>query len=187
MAMQLSTQHDDRKASLLAPTSSEAASQVVSTRAVHRMGDPTDLVALATYVQQADDFTRATVGSKLDLITQQIQFLQNQARGILEEAKRDVSLTHAKCNFKRIPGKIYHLYKRAEPQQGEETEYFSMLSPTEWNGRLKDEYLGSYRLEPDRSWTPLDKVAERDARYQFNPQMLGIDRGEAEKLAIKMS
>lgn len=185
--MQLSTVTDDQKSSLLAPASSSVSSQVVSTRAVHRMGDPSDLVALASYVQQANDFTRATVGSKLDLISQQIQFLQSQARNILEEAKRDVSLTHAKCNFKRIPGKTYHLYRRVQPQEGEDDEYFSMLSPAEWGSRLSDEYLGSYRLEPDRSWTPLEKVAERDARYQFNPKLLGIDRGEAEKLAIKMT
>ena len=151
------------------------------------MHDPNDLVTLASYVQQADEFTRATVGSKLDLISQQIQFLQSQARTILEDAKKDVSLTHAKCNFKRIPGKIYHLYRRSNPQMGEDAEYFSMLSPSEWAGRLQDEYLGSFRLEHDRSWTPLDKIAERDARYRFNPQLLGVDRNEAESLAIKMT
>ena len=187
MAMQLSTTHEERKSSLLAPASANVASQVVSTRSVHRMGDPTDLVALASYVQQANEFTRATVGGKLDLISQQIQFLQSQARNILEEAKQDVSLTHARCNFKRIPGKTYHLYRRANPQEGEDVEYFSMLSPSEWGGRLADQHMGSYRLEPDRSWTPLEKVADRDARYQFNPKLLGIDRGEAESLAIKMT
>ncbi|EDQ90283.1 uncharacterized protein MONBRDRAFT_3023, partial [Monosiga brevicollis MX1] len=136
---------------------------LASARAVHRMHDPNDLVALAQVVQQADDYTRATVGSKLELITQQIQFLQQQARQVLEEAKKDVSLAHARCNFKRIPNRIYHLYRRTNPDLDGE-KYFSMLSPQEWGDRLQDEHLGSYRLEPDHSWTPIERIAERDAR-----------------------
>ena len=47
-----------------------------------------------------------------------------QARNVLEETKRDADLHHAACNFKKIPGKLYYLYKRSSGQT-----YFSMLSP----------------------------------------------------------
>jgi len=47
-----------------------------------------------------------------------------QAQLVLEEAKRDADLHHAACNFKKIPGKLYYLYKRNSGQT-----YFSMLSP----------------------------------------------------------
>lgn len=46
-----------------------------------------------------------------------------QAQRVLEEAKRDADLHHAACNFKKIPGKLYYLYKRPSGQT-----YFSMLS-----------------------------------------------------------
>ena len=47
-----------------------------------------------------------------------------QAKTVLEEAKRDAELHHAACNFKKIPGKIYYLYKRKSGQT-----YFSMMKP----------------------------------------------------------
>lgn len=46
---------------------------------------------------------------KLQLITEQIKMLQAQARQVLEEGKRDVMLNHARANFQRRPGLIYHL------------------------------------------------------------------------------
>jgi hypothetical protein len=187
MELQLTTVHEEQKSTLLVPSRPDSDAQLVSTYASRRMGDPNDLVALAQYVQTADDFTRATVGSKLDLISQQIKFLQEQARQILDEAKRDVDLSHARCNFKRIPNKVYHLYERQVQEAGEETRYFSMLSPQEWGGRLKDRFIASYRLEADMSWTPLERVAERDERYRFNPELLGIDRAKTAGLAIALS
>jgi len=59
------------------------------------------------------------------LLLLQIKFLQAQAQKILDETAIDTNLHHAACNFKKIPGKIYHLFKRESSQQ----TYFSMLSP----------------------------------------------------------
>lgn len=83
-----------------------------------------DLVELASTIQQADKFTRATAGSKLSVIAEQVRFLQNQARKVLEEAQRDQKINHMACNFKRIPGKLYYIYKRPNGK-----EYMSMISP----------------------------------------------------------
>merc|ERR1711878_155175 len=87
-----------------------------------------DLVELAGQIQTADQFTRATAGSKLSVIAEQVRFLQAQAQKVLEEAQRDQEINHMACNFKRIPGKLYYIYKR--PKTGK--NYMSMISPEEW-------------------------------------------------------
>jgi hypothetical protein len=79
-----------------------------------------------------------------------------QAREILMTARRDAQLHHAACNFTKVPGKVYHLYKKLD-----NTCYFSMLSPGEWGDRCPHQHLGSYRLEYDHSWTPLEQVERR--------------------------
>ena len=33
-----------------------------------------------------------------------------------------------------------------------------MLAPADWGGRPPRPYVGSYRLEPDLSWTPLEAL-----------------------------
>lgn len=88
-------------------------------------------MALAEYVQAADSHTKAVAGGKLELISNQIKMLQDQARGVLVAAKRDMDLSHAKCNFERRPGTIYHLYKKTLKGSDEKEVFFSMLSPNE--------------------------------------------------------
>ena len=131
-------------------------------------------------MQTADQFVRATTGGKLQVIVDQIRFLQEQARRILEDGRRDSQLHHAACNFQKVPGHTYHLYEREDG-----SAYFSMLGPPvcelctciyvtalqcqlsglplqEWGrGGPGHHFLGSYRLEHDRSWTPADLVEER--------------------------
>ena len=63
-------------------------------------------------LQRGDGQTRAMVGGKLSMICEQIRGLQQQARKILDDAKKDIDLNHARCNFNRKPGNIYHLYRR---------------------------------------------------------------------------
>jgi len=88
-----------------------------------KMHNPKDLMALAEFVEQGDSHTKGIAGGKLELINNQIMLLQEQARQVLEDAKRDVDLSHAKCNFTRRPGTIYHLYKK-KIQGSEEMEVF---------------------------------------------------------------
>ena len=105
---------------------------------------------------QADKFTRAVAGSKLSVIAEQVRFLQEQARKILEEAQRDKEINHMACNFKRVPGTLYHIYKRKNGQQ-----YMSLISPEEW-GADGPEFVASYKLNFDHSWTPIDDVERKD-------------------------
>jgi len=58
------------------------------------------------------------------MIAEQVHFLQQQAHKVLQEAKENLKLHHAACNFRKIPGHVYHLYERSSGQW-----YFSMLSP----------------------------------------------------------
>jgi len=145
-----------------------------------KMHSPSDLMALAEYVQTADSHTKAIAGGKLELISNQIKMLQDQARKVLEDAKQDMELSHAKCNFQRRPGTIYHLYKKIVPGQEEMEVFFSMLSPLEWGGNPPQEYLNSYRLEYDMSWTPVDRVVQRDNARRFNAQLLGLTNSQVQ-------
>ncbi|XP_020277899.1 uncharacterized protein C1orf50 homolog [Pseudomyrmex gracilis] len=117
-----------------------------------------DLMALAAEIEMADNCIKTNACGKLQVIAEQIKCLQKQAESILLEAERNKKLHHVACNFVKKPGHIYHLYKRKSGQF-----YFSMLSPEEWgdSGMLQS-YKGSFRLENDRSWTPLSQIKEKD-------------------------
>lgn len=117
-----------------------------------RMAPAIDLVDVAREIAQADVMVNTRVSAKLEVIAEQIRNLQAQAREVLEEAARDRELHRADCRFKRVPGRIYHLYRRTDG-----SSYFSMLSPGDWGGRPPHSYIGAYRLEADLSWTPAEQ------------------------------
>ncbi|KAF2358750.1 Protein of unknown function DUF2452 [Trinorchestia longiramus] len=128
---------------------------------------PSDLVELAQEIQKADAFTRATVSNKLQVIAEQVRFLQEQARRVLQEAQHNADLHHAACNFVKQPGSTYHLYGRPSGQR-----YFSMISPQEWGGDCPHEHLGTYRLEADQSWTAVEDLDNKDADQQLIDKIL---------------
>ncbi|XP_053638405.1 uncharacterized protein C1orf50 homolog isoform X2 [Cherax quadricarinatus] len=86
--------------------------------------DSLDLVELAKEIQKADTFVHANVSNKLQVIAEQVRFLQEQARKVLQEAKDNADLHHIPCNFVKKPGSTYHLYRRPSGQK-----YFSIISP----------------------------------------------------------
>jgi len=88
--------------------------------------------------------------ARLEVIASQIQHLHDEAARIVEKARLDAALHSVEIRFQRRVGGVYHLYSR-----GNGTHYMSMLSPEEW-GVPPDEFRGSYRLEPDQSWTRVD-------------------------------
>ena len=139
----------------------------------YRVGkhSPTDLVELAREIQLADNTVRSTACGKLQVIAEQVRFLQEQAKRVLEEARDDQARHHAHCNFKRVPGKVYHLYRRPTGE-----EYWSMLSPQEWGCSAPlQEHLGAFRLEHDMTWTPEAQLERRSAELA---QLHGLlDRG----------
>ncbi|XP_059110851.1 uncharacterized protein C1orf50 homolog [Peromyscus eremicus] len=140
---------------------------LVSPYHTNRVGDPLDLVALAEQVQKADEFIRANATNKLTVIAEQIQHLQEQARKVLEDARRDADLHHAACNMVKKPGNIYYLYQRESGQQ-----YFSIISPEEWGAGCPHDFLGAYKLQHDMSWTPYEDIEKQDAKIGMMDKLL---------------
>lgn len=134
---------------------------------VSRLAPGFGLVDLAREIEQADRAVAGRLGAQLEVIAEQVKSLQAQARRILEQARSDQRLHHARCAFRRIPGKIYHLYEHADGSLA-----FSMLSPDDWGGRPPHAFVGSYRLENDLSWVAAD--AADDARDDSRALVSGL-------------
>ena len=140
---------------------------------VSRLAPPMPLVDLAREIEKADQMIATRISSKLQVISDQIKKLQDQARDVLEKAKHDQSLHRIRCSFKRIPGHTYHLY-----QKDADSRYFSMLSPEDWHGEPPDTYIGPFRLEGDMSWTPADEKQSQDT---FNELVNEFIRNQDER------
>jgi hypothetical protein len=143
---------------------------------VSRLAPAHDLVDMARQIAEADHVIGTVVHAKLEVIADQIRALQEQARTVLEDARENAALHRAQCRFQKKPGRVYHLYRREDG-----TTYLSMLSPAEW-GEPPDEFLGSYRLELDMSWTPAGEagprsVSELRALVGASPSEPGPGRG----------
>jgi hypothetical protein len=113
-------------------------------------------------LKHSEDAVKNKALNKLDVIGEQMRFLQKQAMEILKEASDTAQLHQTPCNFVKVPGKIYHLYER---ESGE--KLWSMVSPSEFGSDNKLKHLGSYRLEADKSFTPVDKIQEYQTNRQF--------------------
>lgn len=135
---------------------------------VSRLAPAFDLVDLAREIAEADRLLNTRVSAKLKIIADQIRTLQDQAREVLSEAKRDQDLNHVACNFAKKPGTVYHLYSRSDG-----TRYFSMLSPDDWQGMPPHSFLGAYRLESDLSWTPATEMDRPDESRELVRRLLG--------------
>jgi len=111
------------------------------------------LVDVAREIEKADAMISSVVSGKLEIIARQIRALQSEALEILAAADRDARLHRAECRFRRRPGEIYHLYARPDGSL-----YFSIVSPVEWGGQAPHPFQGSYRLETDMRWTPVEEA-----------------------------
>lgn len=136
---------------------------------VSRLAPAFDGGALAAEAARAEAMLGARTGAKLRVIADQIKALQREAQKVLAEAREEQALNQAQCAFKRIPGKTYHLYRKSDGRP-----FFSMLSPDDWGGRSPQEFIGSYRLEADYSWTPAGQAAEPDDTGDLVRQLLLI-------------
>ncbi|XP_077458840.1 uncharacterized protein C1orf50 homolog [Stigmatopora argus] len=141
--------------------------ELVNSYETTKVGDPMDLVALATQLQKSDDFIKANTCNKLSIIADQIRYLQEVAKNVLEEAKRDAELHHAACNIVKKTGNIYYLYQRSSGQK-----YFSIISPKEWGRSCPHLFVGAFKLQHDMSWTPEDDVDKKDAEMAMMDKFL---------------
>jgi hypothetical protein len=139
---------------------------------VSRMAPATELVDMAREIAEADQMLGNVVHGKLKVIAEQMKALQQEARTILESSARDQQLHRARCNFKRQPGKIYHLYRKEDG-----STYFSMLAPQEWGEQPPHPFVGSYRLESDMSWTPAEEIGSSEPSVQLLNALLNAPSG----------
>ena len=124
-----------------------------------RLAPAWELVDLVREVERADEVLGAVASGQLAVIVEQMRVLQGQARRILERAVESRDLHRVACNFERVPGDIYHLYRRPGGEL-----YFGLLSPEDWGGNPPHCWEGSYRLERDMSWTSVEDIVERDEK-----------------------
>ena len=120
---------------------------------------PISLVDRAREIEQADQALETHAHGKLEVIARQMRALKAQAEEIIEQTRRDAQLHRVRCNFEKTIGLVMHLYERDDGEA-----YFSLLSPEDWKGRNPHEFLGSFRLNADRSFERLvgDYKAEDD-------------------------
>ena len=116
-----------------------------------RLAPAYDLVDVAAQIQKADQTLATMTGGKLAVIADQIARLQEEARVLLERARRDAELHRAQCRFEKKAGGVYHLYRRDDG-----TTWFSLIGPDEWSTKQSHTFAGSYRLELDMSFTRVD-------------------------------
>lgn len=133
-----------------------------------RLAPRFDLVSVAREIQAADTMLAAVAGAELEQIADQIRALRARARDVLERARRDAALHRTRCRFAKQSGRIYHLYCELDG-----TLYLSLLSPEDWHGQPPHKFEGSFRLEPDQSWTPAAEIESRDRGRMASRQLLG--------------
>lgn len=135
------------------PTTALARPPAASPYPLSRLAPRFDLVDAAAEIARADTQIGTIVNARLATIQKQIRSLQDEARSILEEAQRSARMHRARSNFQKVPGRVYHLYRRPDGEL-----YFSMLSPSEWAGNAPHAHAfeGSYRLGIDMGWTRVD-------------------------------
>ena len=121
---------------------------------VSRQSPAIELVELAKEVAEADDLLSVQAVGKLRMLAEQIEDLQEKAQEILADTRRNQQLHRIPCGVKKRVGEIYYLYRRSD-----KTMIFSIVSPQEWGeqrGESGLSFLGSYRLEADRSFTVVE-------------------------------
>lgn len=98
-------------------------------------------------VEQPVKLIATSLESKLSIIEQQIQHLQQVADKLILDARKNVELHLVPCSVSKRPGNTYHLFERLDG-----SKFFSIISPEEWGDGFKLNYIGSYHLDSDMSW-----------------------------------
>ncbi len=118
-----------------------------STYPTSRLSVPFSPVDQLEAIKDSDKMLGAVARGKLNVIAEQIRYLQGEALKIIEQARNDMELHRVACSFEKRVGHTYHLYER-----NEDNLYFSLLSPDDWGGKPPHSFLGSYKLESDMTW-----------------------------------
>ncbi|HAQ38730.1 MAG TPA: DUF2452 domain-containing protein [Saprospiraceae bacterium] len=85
--------------------------------------------------------------NSLGQIRKQIDFLIDQARKIQERIEFSEKIYKADCGFIPVIGNTYYLYRRED-----ESEFLSMIAPSEWSVRFNLVHLCTVSLLADHTW-----------------------------------
>jgi len=88
---------------------------------------------------------------KLKQIARQMEQLKREAEEIIEESHLQHNLQNITCKCKKICGTTYHLY-----EDDKKSEYFSLIGPREWNSNLKNNFIGSFYYDYDKTFIKLN-------------------------------
>ncbi len=138
-----------------------------------RLAPQIGLIDLAREITQADKVINVRVSAKLQVLVDQIRVLQDEARAVLNAAARDQELHQIPCSFEKKPGKLYHLYRRADA-----SPYFSLLAPAEWGTQPPHQYVDSYTLNGDMSWTASSDGDSKDDTHELVRRLLAFSSTE---------
>ena len=117
---------------------------------VSRLSPAIELVELARELGEADDMLTVQATAQLRLLAEQMEQLRAKARKVLAETRENQELHRAECGFTKKPGHTYHLYRKKSGNL-----VFSLVGPAEWGAGPPFEYVGTYRLELDKTWKKL--------------------------------
>jgi hypothetical protein len=82
--------------------------------------------------------------SKLKILFKQMENIKKEINEVVKESLETEKLENIKCNFKKIPGKNYFLYRNQECEL-----FFSILSPKEW--KSKNIFINEYFYDYDHT------------------------------------
>lgn len=84
--------------------------------------------------------------AQLSILYNQMENLKLEANKIIQSHYETNEINNIHCNFKKVPGTIYHLYKK-------NSKYIlSLVEPEEKNNIIFDEYYSSYLYDYDLSF-----------------------------------
>ena len=89
--------------------------------------------------------------SQLDLINNQISLLKLQANNIIEQHLETNNINSISCNFKKVPGTYYYLYKNKDKL------IISLVEPELGSKSLiYDEFVAKYYYDYDLSFKKIE-------------------------------
>ena len=106
---------------------------------------PTDLTS----------FKSRGVGAVEKALELKLRALQREYTEALDDFHWNKLVYESRFSFEPVIGEIYHLYETAGDFQ------LSMIPPRQWPAKR---WVGSFRLDPDRRWDPVELAEDFDLR-----------------------
>ena len=108
------------------------------------------------YRNKEQQILQSSTMAKLEILFAQLDTLKNHIRYVINEGIEYDLLNQVTCSCRKVPGNIYHLYRRNDlddlyQKNDPSNYYFSMIGPNEWN--REKYYEGTYQYNLDGSYT----------------------------------